>query len=79
MSTNSSHLNKRARTVMLCGILIASGIAGALIPFSSIVGIDNGVEIEGPSEAEATTTSNPTEGSITNKKRNYANSTRCRT
>ena len=46
---------------MLCGILIASGIAGALIPFSSIVGIDNDVEIEGPSEAEATTTSNPTE------------------
>jgi nitrite reductase (NO-forming) len=68
MSTNSSHLNKRARTVMLCGILIASGIAGALIPFSSIVGIDNGVEIEGPSEAEATTTSNPTEAASQTRK-----------
>ena len=68
MSTKSSHLNKRARTVMLCGILIASGIAGALIPFSSIVGIDNGVEIAGPSEAEATTTSNPTEAASPTRK-----------
>ena len=41
--------------------LSRSGNSRCLIPFSSIVGIDNGVEIEGPSEAEATTTSNPTE------------------
>jgi plastocyanin len=46
--------------MMLCGILVASGIAGALIPFSSIVGIDNGVEIEGSTEAEATASSNTT-------------------
>ena len=65
MSTKSSHLNNRARTVMLCGILIASGIAGALIPFSSIVGIDNGVEIEGPSEAEASTPSSSSSNSTT--------------
>ena len=68
MSNKSSHLNTRARTVMLCGILIASGIAGALIPFSSIVGIDNGVKIEGPIEAEATTTSNPTEAASPTRK-----------
>lgn len=39
--------------MILCGILVASGIVGALIPFSSIVGTDN--DIKGPTEAEATT------------------------
>jgi FtsP/CotA-like multicopper oxidase with cupredoxin domain len=43
--------------MILCGILTASGIVGAVIPFSSIVGIDNDREIKGPTEAEATTSS----------------------
>jgi FtsP/CotA-like multicopper oxidase with cupredoxin domain len=42
--------------MLLCGILIPSGIVTTLVPFSSIVGIDNDKEIKGPSEAEATTT-----------------------
>jgi nitrite reductase (NO-forming) len=55
--------------MILCGILIASGIVGALIiPFSSIVGIYNDKEINGPSEAEATTTSNLTEAASPTRK-----------
>ena len=46
--------------MILCGILIAAGILGALIPFSGIVGLDNHREIKGPTEAEATTSSNST-------------------
>src|SRR5215203_5240806 len=56
MSNKLSNLNKRARTLILCSILIAVGILGALIPFSSIVGIDNDRQIKGPTEAEATNT-----------------------
>lgn len=60
MSNRSFHFNKRARTMILCGILIAAGILGALIPFSSIIGLDNDREMKGPTEAEATSTSNST-------------------
>lgn len=65
MSNKSSHLNKRASIIILCSILIALGILGALIPFSSVVGTDN--DIKGPNEAQATT-SNSTEAASPTRK-----------
>jgi len=47
-------MNKRARIIILCGILIISATLGALIPFSSIISIDNNKDIKGASEAAAT-------------------------
>ena len=57
--------------MILCGILIASGIVGALIPFSSIVGIDNDGEIKGPTEAEATVSSNNTTTTTSPTRKEY--------
>ena len=51
--------------MILCSILIASAIVGALITFSSIVGTDN--DIKGPTEAEATTTNSTEAASPTRK------------
>jgi nitrite reductase (NO-forming) len=60
MSNKSSHMNKRARTIALCSILIASAILGAVIPFSSVISIDNNKQIKGPTEAAATANSSST-------------------
>lgn len=57
--------------MILCGILIAAGILGALIPFSSIVGLDNHREIKGPTEAEATISSNSTSTTTTPTRKEY--------
>src|SRR5215212_379150 len=61
MSNNPSRMNKRSRTMILCGILIVSAVLGALLPFSGIVHIDNNKEIKGgASEAEGSASSNST-------------------
>src|SRR5215212_11856313 len=68
MSNNPSRMNKRTRTVILCGILIVSAVLGALVPFSGIVRIDNNKEIKGgASEAEGSAGSNSTISSTTRK------------
>jgi nitrite reductase (NO-forming) len=70
MSNKSPRISNRARIIGLCSILIALVILGAVIPFSSIIGIDNDKKLEGPSEAEATTTagSNSTEAASPTRK-----------
>ena len=59
MSNRSFHTNKPARTIILCSIIITAAVLGALIPFSSNIPIvDNNTEIQGPTEAAATSTNN---------------------
>jgi nitrite reductase (NO-forming) len=71
MSNKSPRINKRARIIGLCGILIALTILGAVIPFSSIISIDNDNKIEGPAEAEATTTTSGNSTTITPTRKEY--------
>ncbi|HKH86142.1 MAG TPA: multicopper oxidase domain-containing protein [Nitrososphaera sp.] len=48
-------MNRRAIVIILCGILVASVVIGALIPFSGFISIDNDKQIKvGASEAQAT-------------------------
>lgn len=58
--------------MILCGILITAGILGVLVPFSSIVDLDNHREIKGPTEAEATNiSSNSTSTTTTSTRKEY--------
>ena len=63
----SSHLNKRASTIIiLCGILVGSAVSGALISSSGIISKTYDKEIKGGlSEAEAST--NASSGAATRK------------
>src|SRR5215208_2698325 len=72
MSNNPSRMNKRTRTVILCGILIVSAVLGALVPFSGIVRIDNNKEIKGgASEAEGSASSNSTTTTTSPTRKEY--------
>jgi nitrite reductase (NO-forming) len=66
MSNSPFHINKPARTIILCSIIITTAVLGALIPFSSNnIKIDNNNEVKGPTEAAATTTTTNTNISST--------------
>jgi nitrite reductase (NO-forming) len=63
-------MNKRTRTIILCGILIVSAVLGALVPLSHIVSIDNNKVIKGgASEAEGSSSSNSTTTTTTSQTR----------